>query len=154
MARAHRAAQHGHPAKLLVLVEDSVAFDAALDFRSHAQRIGKSELVPARHSPGCHAIVQQLVGALQQRVDRVGKGTFLDGALGELGQVPGRGGRFEALAQVQPGMPDAGRRDDVEGSRAGEHELELSEGLDGAAQSAARPAHALGDGLELAVVRR
>ena len=52
----------------------------------HAQRVGEAELVPARHAAGRHAVVQQLVCAPQQRVDRVGEGALLDGAFGKLGR--------------------------------------------------------------------
>ena len=51
-------------------------------------------------------------------------------------------------------MPDAGRGDDVERPRPGQHEVQLGERLDRAAEPASRPPDSLGDRLELAVVRR
>ena len=154
MVRAHDSAQDRYPAELLVRLERAVALDAAIDLGTHSQGVGKPELVPARHSARRHAVVEQLVGALQQRVDRVGESAFLDGTLGELGQVPSRGRRLEPVTQFEPGMADAGRGDDVESSGAGEHQLQLGERLDRTPQPAARPAHALGYRLELAVVWR
>ena len=49
-----------------------------------AQRVGEAELEPARHARRGHAVIEQLVGAPQQRVDGVGRGALLDRALGQL----------------------------------------------------------------------
>src|SRR4051812_27018365 len=51
-------------------------------------------------------------------------------------------------------MANARRCHDIERAGTREHELKLGERLDCPSEAAARPAHALGDRLELAVMRR
>ena len=43
-----------------VLLERPVALDAAVDLGAHAQRVGQAELEPARHPARRHAVVEQL----------------------------------------------------------------------------------------------
>ena len=153
MRSAEHATEGGHPAEGVVLLEHAVALHAAIELRPHAQRIRQPAFVPAGHPTGGHAVVEQLAGASQQAVDGVGAGALLDGAVGQLAEVPGRGGGLEAVAQAKPGVSDAHLGDDVEVAPAGEHQVKLGEGLDAAADATPGAAHTLGDGTDLAVLR-
>lgn len=79
---------------------------------------------------------------------------LLEAPVRELGEVPGRGGTLEIVAQVQPGVPDADLGHDVECPAACEGHVELGERLETPAETRRGPADALGDGLELAAGRR
>ena len=83
----------------LVGLEHPITLDAALDLGAHAKRIGQAELEPARDTGGRHTVVEQLVGAAQQRIDGIGVRALLDGTLGQLGQVPRGGSRLKPVAQ-------------------------------------------------------
>ena len=154
VALAQHATERGHPAERLARLEHPVTLDAPLHLRAHAEGVRQAELEPARHAPRRHAVVEELEGAAQHGVHGIGVGPLLGRPLGHLAQVPGGGGRLEAVAQVEPGLAHAGLRDHVEGARTGHLELQLGERLEGPAQPARRPPHALGDEAELAVVRR
>jgi hypothetical protein len=79
---------------------------------------------------------------------------LLERPVRELGQIPGGRGRFERVAQAQPGVPDADLGHDVERAATGERDRQFGEGLQAAPEPGRRPADALGDRLELADVRR
>ena len=153
-ALAEDAAERRHPAEALVGLEDPVAFDAAVDLGPLPELVEQVHLVPARDPPRRHPGVEQLVGAPQERVERLGGVALLERAVRELGEVPGRRGRFERVAQVEPGVLDADLGDDVEGPAARERHGQLGERLEAAAEARGRPADALGDRLELADPRR
>ena len=84
----------------------------------------------------------------------MGAGALFDSPICELAQIPGRGRRFELVAQPQPCMRHTDLGDDIQAPSACQHEVELGERLDTATDAAARTAHALGDGTHLAVLRR
>ena len=69
-ALAHDAAERRDPAEPLVRLEDAVAFDAAIHLGSLAELIEQVHLVPARDAARRHPGVQQLVGPLEERVQR------------------------------------------------------------------------------------
>ena len=95
--RSHRiAAERRDPAEPLVGLEHPVALDAAVDLGALAELVEQVHLVPARDAPGRHPGVEQLVGAAQQRVQRLGGVALLERAVGQLGEVPGGGGRSRA----------------------------------------------------------
>ena len=152
-ALAEDAAERRHPAEPLVGLEDPVALDAAVDLGPLAELVEQVHLVPAGDAARRHAGVEQLVGAPEQRVERLGRVALLERAVGELGEVPGGRRRLERVAQVEPGMADADLGDDVERPAAGEADGELGERLEAAAEARGRPADALGDRLELAAGR-
>ena len=77
---------------------------------------------------------------------------LLEAPVRQLGEVPGGRGALEAVAQAQPGVADADLGHDVEGAAAGEHDVQLRERLEAAAEARRRPPDALGDRLELAVL--
>ena len=111
-------------------------------------------LVPARHTPGRHLGIEQLVRPAEERVERLGGVTLLERAIGQLGEVPGGRRRFERVAEPQPGVPDADLGDDVEGPAARQRHGQLGERLETPAEARRRPADPLGDRLELADPRR
>ena len=153
-APAQHAAQRGHPAERLGGLEHPVAFDAAVDLGALPELVGEVHLVPAGDAARGHAGVEQLVGPVQQRVQRLGGVTLLERPVGQLGDVPGGRGALEAVAQREPRVSDVDLGDDVEGPATGERDAQLGERLQRAADARRRPADPLGDGLELAVVRR
>ena len=61
-----------------------------------AELIEQMHLVPARDPARRHAGVEQLVGPLEQGVQRLGGVPLLEGAVGQLGEVPGRRGGSRA----------------------------------------------------------
>ena len=154
MRIAEDAPEDRHPAEAFVLLEATIALHAAVELRAHAQGVAEAALEPARHAARGHAVVQQLAGSPQQAVDRVGPGTLLHGPVGQLAEVPGRGGRLELVAQAQPGVGHVDGGDDVEVAPTRQHEVQLGEGLHAATDPAALPAHPLGDGPQLAVLGR
>ena len=149
-ALAEDAAERRDPAEALVRLEHAVAFDAAIDLGADAELVEQVHLVPAGDAARRHAGVEQLVGAPQERVERFGGVALLEAAVGELGEIPGRRGTLQGVAQGQPGVPDADLGDDVERPAAGEPDGQLRERLEAAAEARRRPADALGDRLELA----
>ena len=154
MRRAEDAPQGRHPAEGIVDLQGPVALHAAIELRPHAQRVGQAGFEPAGHAPRRHAVVEQLAGTSQQAVDGVSAGPLLDGAVGQLAEVPGRGRRLQPVAQAQPGVGHVHGGDDVQVPTARQDQVELGEGLHAATDAAARTPHALGDGPELAVLRR
>ena len=152
-ALAQDAAQRRHPAESLLGLQDPVAFDAAIDLGALAELVEQVHLVPARDPTRRHPGVEQLVGPAQQRVERLGSVALLERTIGQLGEVPGGGRRFERIAQVQPGVTDAHLGDDVEGPPASQGDRQLGERLQAAAEARGRPADPLGDRLELAAGR-
>ena len=96
----------------------AVALDAAVDLGPHAELVGEVHLEPAGDAAGRHPGVEQLVAALEQRVDRLGGVALLERPVGELGEVPGGRRALERVAQVQPGVADGDLGDDVEGPAA------------------------------------
>ena len=99
-ALAQDAAERRHPAEPLVRLEHPVALDAAVDLGALAELVEQVHLVPARDAAGRHPGVEQLVGPPQERVQRLGGVALLERAVGQLGEIPGGGGRFERIAQV------------------------------------------------------
>ena len=105
--------------------------------------------------PGRHAGVEQLVGPLQQRVDRLGGVALLERAVGELREVPGgrrrsRGSRA-GCSQAWPTLTWVTTSNVRPRARS---DVQLRERLEAAADPGRRPADALGDRLELAAARR
>ena len=147
---AQDPAERRHPAEALVRLEHAVALDAAVDLGSLAELVEQVHLVPAGDPAGRHPGVEQLVRPAQQRVERLGRVALLERAVGELGEVPGGGRRFERVAQVEPGVTDADLGDDVERPPARQRDGQLGERLEAATEPRGRPADALGDRLELA----
>jgi len=154
MIAAEHAPECRDPAERVVLLEHAMTLDAAIQLGTDPERIGQAHLEPARHTPRLHAIVEQLAGAAQQAVDRVGAAALLDGTIGELAEVPGRGRGLEPVAQAQPGVSHPDLRDDIEVAAAREDYVELREGFDAATDAAPRAAHALGHSADLAVLGR
>ena len=72
-ALADDPAERRDPAEALVGLEHPVAFDAAIHLGSLAELIEQVHLVPAGDAAGRHPRVQQLVGPLQERVQRFGR---------------------------------------------------------------------------------
>ena len=113
---------------------------SASSIRSHSTQRSTSGRCPSSSArcisyqratrPGRHAGVEQLVGAAQQRVQRLGGVALLERAVGQLGEVPGGRGALEAVAEREPGVPDADLGDDVEGPAAGERDAQLGERLE------------------------
>ena len=149
-ALAQDAAERRDPAEALVRLEHPVAFDAAVHLGPLAELVEQVHLVPARHPPGCHLRVEQLVGAAEERVQRLGGVALLERAVGQLGEVPGGRGGLERIAQGEPGVPDADLGDHVERPAARERHGQLGERLEAPTEPRGRPADALGDRLELA----
>ena len=116
--------------------------------------VGQAHLVPARDPAWRHPGVEQLVGAAEEEVERLGRVALLERPVGQLGQVPGGRRRLERIAQAQPGMADADLGDHVECPPVGQLDAQLGERLDTPAEARGRSTDALGDGLELAVVGR
>src|SRR5512142_1883228 len=79
---------------------------------------------------------------------------LLEGAVRELGEVPGGGGGLQRIPQPEecPSHRDAGH--DVERASPGEVDVELGERLEAPAEAGRGAADALGDGLELAELGR
>jgi len=87
-------------------------------------------LEPARDARRGHPRIEDLVGALQQHVDRFRAVPLLQGPVGELGQV-GRGPeRHEIVAQPEPWMDDRHLGQDVERPAVRKDELQLGERFD------------------------
>ena len=97
---ADDAAEWRDPAEPLVRLEHAVALDAPIDLRAHAELVEQVHLEPARHPPGRHPLIEQLVGPSEERVQRFGGVALLEAPIGELGQVPRGRGALELVAQT------------------------------------------------------
>ena len=150
---AQDAAERRHPAIAFIRLEHPAALDAAVELGPHPELIGEVELEPAGDPAGRHTGLEQLVGASQEQVERLGRVALLEAPVGELGEVPrrrrdSRESRSRSHARsTRPGH-------DVERPAAGEGEMELGEGLEAAPEPGRRSADALGDRLELAELGR
>src|SRR4051794_720290 len=87
-AVAQDAAERRHPAEPAVGLEAAVTLDASVDLGPDAELVGEVHLEPARDPTRLHARVEQLVAALQERVDRLGGVTLLEAPVRELREVP------------------------------------------------------------------
>ena len=67
-------------------------------------------LVPARDPVGRHPGVEQLVGAVEQVVQRLGRVALLEAPVRELGDVPRGRGALERSRRPQPGVARRGPR--------------------------------------------
>ena len=150
---AKDAAQRRHPAIALTGLQHPVALHAAVDLRPDAELVGQTHLVPACDAAGGHLGIEQLVGSMQQRVQRFGRVPLLERAIGQLGHVPGRGRRLERVSQSKPGVPDHHLGDDIEGPPASELDAQLGKRLQAAADSAGGPSNAFRNCLQLADFR-
>ena len=148
------ATERRHPAERLGRLEHPVALDAPVHLGPLPELVGEVHLVPAGDAARGHAGVEQLVGAVQERVQRLGLVALLERAVGELGEVPRRRGALEVVAQPQPRLADVDLRHDVERPPPRERHAQLRERLERAAEARRRPPDPLRDRLELAVVRR
>ena len=88
-------------------LEHPVALDAAIELGPDPELVGQAHLEPAGDPARGHPGVEQLVGALEEQVERSAAMALLERAVGQLGEVPGRGRRLERVAQAQPGVADA-----------------------------------------------
>ena len=151
---AQDAAERRHPPEPPVDLEDAIAFHASVDLGPDAELVCEMHLEPAGDAARGHPDVEQLVGAPEQRVHRLGGRALLQGPIGELREVPGSGRAFQGVAEVQPGMADADLGHDLERPAPGEQDIELGERLEAAADPRRRPADPLRDRLELAATGR
>ena len=110
----------------------------------------KQRLIPGHG----HAGVEQLIGPTEKVVDGRRAVSLLQGAVCQLGQVPGRGRGMEVGPEAQVGVQQLRLGHHVERAAHGQDEVHRAQWLQSPADPGARPAHALGDDPQLAEVRR
>ena len=119
-------------------LEHPVALDAAIELGPDPELVGQAHLVPAGDPARGHPRVEQLVGPFEEQVERFGGMALLERAVGQLGEIPGRGRRLERVAQAQPGVADADLGDDLERPAVRQLDAQLGERLDAAAEPRGR----------------
>ena len=97
VAAAQDPAEQRDPADRVVGLQQPVALDAAVHLGADAQLVAQPHLEPAGDAARGHPGVEQLVGAAQEEVERLGRVALLERAVDELRAVPGRRRHLEAI---------------------------------------------------------